>query len=127
METLNAIIRFFQTGGVFMYPIVVVFALGAAIATERYLYLSWMALTNRRVWNHLQPLLLEGEYQAAMEYAVRSKAAVSTILTHGLNRAKSARRRHEVEVGELGVQVGRGWGPVCGQAATWLEGVGGGG
>ena len=98
METINAIIRFFQSGGIFMYPIVVVFALGAAIATERYLYLSWMSLSNRRVWDHLQPLLQEGEYQAAMEYAVRSRAAVSTILTHGLNRAKSARRRHEVEM-----------------------------
>ena len=40
METLYAIVRFFQSGGVFMYPILLIFAVGLAIAVERYVYLT---------------------------------------------------------------------------------------
>jgi biopolymer transport protein ExbB len=40
MDFFTTIVRFFQEGGIFMYPIVVVLALGAAIALERYLFLT---------------------------------------------------------------------------------------
>ena len=36
MDMFNVIVRFFQEGGVFMYPIVIVLALGLAISIERY-------------------------------------------------------------------------------------------
>ena len=36
MDTLGAIVRFFQQGGAFMYPILFVFAFGVAIAIERW-------------------------------------------------------------------------------------------
>ena len=32
MDVLGAMVRFFQQGGAFMYPILIVFALGMAIA-----------------------------------------------------------------------------------------------
>ena len=35
MEIYNVIVGFFQNGGVFMIPIVIILALGAAIAIER--------------------------------------------------------------------------------------------
>ena len=35
MDIYSSIVNFFQDGGVFMYPIVIVFAFGAAIAVER--------------------------------------------------------------------------------------------
>ena len=40
MEAYSTIVQFFQEGGIFMIPIVAVFALGIAIAIERYIYLS---------------------------------------------------------------------------------------
>jgi hypothetical protein len=40
MDVYMAIVGFFQNGGVFMYPIVIVLALGAAVAIERWLFLS---------------------------------------------------------------------------------------
>ena len=43
MNTLGGIVRFFQEGGAFMYPILIVFALGAAIAVERWMYPHWQA------------------------------------------------------------------------------------
>ena len=37
MDSLYSIVEFFVTGGPFMYPILIVFAVGAAIAVERYI------------------------------------------------------------------------------------------
>ena len=40
MSIYSTIVQFFQEGGLFMYPIVIVFAMGLAIAIERYAYLT---------------------------------------------------------------------------------------
>ena len=40
MDSIYSIVGFFVTGGPFMYPILVVFAVGAAIAVERYITLT---------------------------------------------------------------------------------------
>ena len=46
MGIYSTIVNFFQEGGVFMYPIVIVFALGLAIALERWLYLTMTTVKN---------------------------------------------------------------------------------
>ncbi len=98
MEILYAVIRFFQEGGVFMYPIVVILAFGLAIAIERYFYLTYVRSSNRRMWNRLQPMLESGQFDQALEVAIGSKAAISNILGYGLNRLRSGRERDEVEL-----------------------------
>ncbi|NCF59110.1 MAG: MotA/TolQ/ExbB proton channel family protein, partial [Gammaproteobacteria bacterium] len=35
---MGTLVRFFQDGGAFMYPILFVFAFGVAIAIERWMY-----------------------------------------------------------------------------------------
>ena len=42
----KTIVDFFQDGGVFMYPIMIVLAIGTAIAIERYVYLSIIKRNN---------------------------------------------------------------------------------
>ena len=44
---LDTIVRFFQEGGPFMYPIAIVLALGLAITLERFFYLSAVRRRNR--------------------------------------------------------------------------------
>jgi len=97
MDVYSTIVRFFQSGGVFMYPIVVVLILGLAISIERYVYLTQAKLRNRMVWNQLMPLLMSGNYQQAVTAAKKSKTAMSRILTYGLARAKNASHRDDVE------------------------------
>ena len=97
MDTYSTIVQFFQEGGVFMYPIVLVFAVGVAIAIERYVYLSMSSANNRRVWKKLVPLLSAGNYKQATAICSKSKAAIGTILSYGLSRIKSARRRDDIE------------------------------
>jgi biopolymer transport protein ExbB len=98
MDIYSTFVQFFQSGGVFMYPIVVVLALGVAIAVERYIYLTAARATNQRVWKQVMPLLLDGKYGQAVAITEKSKSALSRILRYGLDRADSRTRRDDVEV-----------------------------
>jgi biopolymer transport protein ExbB/TolQ len=98
MEIYSQVVEFFQAGGLFMYPIVFVLALGLAIAIERYVYLTSARATNQRLWKKVMPLIMEGRYQQAADIAAKSKSALSRILRYGLDRADGARRRDDVEV-----------------------------
>ena len=98
MDIYSTFIQFFQSGGVFMYPIVVVLALGVAIAVERYIYLTAARATNQRVWKQVMPLLMDGKYGQAVAITEKSKSALSRILRYGLDRADNKTRRDDVEV-----------------------------
>jgi biopolymer transport protein ExbB len=97
MDTYSTIVRFFQEGGLFMYPILVVLALGLAIAIERWAYLTMTTAKNKQLWNKIAPQLKAGNFQGAMQAAGQSKAAIAQIMTYGLNRVRSARRREDIE------------------------------
>ena len=98
MQTYTMIVKFFQEGGFFMYPIALVLAVGAAIALERYIYLSRQVGTNRKMWEQLMPLLQGGKFQQAMSVAGKSEIAICKILNYGLGRLRSARRREDIEM-----------------------------
>mgnify|MGYP001825970141 FL=1 len=98
MDILNTVVSFFQSGGVFMYPIVLVLAVGIAIAIERYVYLTLVGAGNRRAWKRLMPLLESGKYDNARDYVLRSKTAMSRILGYGLNRARNSDSGEDVQM-----------------------------
>ncbi len=98
MNLYSTIIEFFQTGGLFMYPIALILALGLAIAIERYLYLTSARSKNQRLWKNVMPLVVAGNYQQAAALTEKSKCALSRILGYGLDRADGSRRRDDVEV-----------------------------
>jgi len=97
MELYSTIVRFFQDGGLFMYPIVMVFGLGLAIAIERWVYLTLSSANNRREWNKLVPILQSGNYSQAVAQLSKSKTAVGQVMLYGLNRIKNAKRRDDIE------------------------------
>jgi len=98
METYTTIVKFFQEGGFFMYPIALVMAVGVAVAVERYIYLSRATSTNRRMWDQLMPALQSGKFPQAMSITAKSEVAICKILNYGLMRVKSARRREDIEM-----------------------------
>ncbi len=97
MEVYSTIVSFFQQGGVFMYPIVIVLALGLAIAAERWLFLTVTTAKNKALWKKITPALKSGNFSAAAQIASKSKAAIALIMSYGLNRVRSARRREDIE------------------------------
>ena len=98
MDIFNDTVRFFQSGGIFMYPIVLVLALGVAIAIERYIYLTLVRARNRHAWKRVLPLLEGGNHENAREFALRSNAAMSRILGYGQNRARSSDSGEDVQM-----------------------------
>jgi biopolymer transport protein ExbB len=98
MDFIYSIIGFFASGGVFMYPILLVFAVGAAIAIERFITLSLITNKNASVWSTIQPLLNEGDFDKARDMAAKEESVMSRILNLGLARQGAVRRREDVEI-----------------------------
>ena len=97
MDVYTTTVKFFQEGGLFMYPIAIVLAVGAAIAIERWLYLTLTTAKNKALWNAVTPYLKAGNLAGAVQVTSKSHAAIGQIMTYGLNRVRSARRREDVE------------------------------
>jgi biopolymer transport protein ExbB len=97
MDMYSSVVRFFQDGGVFMYPIVLVLALGVAIAIERWLYLQTTDTRNRGAWKRVAPHLQSGNFPMAAQEAGNSKSALGSVLSYGFARIRSAGRRDDIE------------------------------
>jgi len=97
MSYYNTIVSFFQDGGIFMYPIMIVFALGVAIAIERWIYLTRATVTSKSLWQEVTPYIRAGKFNEAASLASKSKAAIATVLGYGLRRSVSASRRDDIE------------------------------
>ena len=98
MDVVHSVVLFFQTGGVFMYPILIVFSVGMAISLERFLKLSSVRRVNRRMWNQVHPILEEGDFDQARELIAEDNSTISKLLTMGLARQGSVRRRDDIEI-----------------------------
>ena len=98
MEFIFSVVGFFVTGGPFMYPILIVFAVGAAIAIERYVTLSLVTAKNQNVWSKLQPALVNGDFEKAREMTNKDDSAISQLLGMGLARQGAVRRREDIEI-----------------------------
>lgn len=98
MDVLYAIVKFFVSGGAFMYPILLVFAVATAIAIERYITLTDVRRRNETSWRKLQPALNEGEFEKARDLAAKDTSTVSRLLGTGLARQGAVRRREDVEI-----------------------------
>ncbi len=95
---MDAFIKFFQTGGVFMYPILIVFAFGIAISVERYLKLTMVRNANRGMWDKLHPVLAKGDFDTARKMTEENKSTVSRLLNTGLELQGAVRRRDDIEI-----------------------------
>jgi biopolymer transport protein ExbB len=98
MSGFYALVAFFQKGGMFMYPILLVFSVGMAIAVERWIQLSRIRNQNRKMWNLLHPMLAEGEFDKAREVVSNDKSTISQMLGMGLARQGAVRRREDIEI-----------------------------
>jgi biopolymer transport protein ExbB len=98
MEFVYSVVGFFVTGGPFMYPILLVFAVGAAVAVERYVTLTMVTAKNQSVWSEVQPVLMNGEFDKAREMTSKDDSSISQLLSMGLARQGAVRRREDVEI-----------------------------
>jgi len=98
MGFFSAIVRFFQMGGFFMFPILLVLAAGLAIAYERWVQLNRAREANKKTWDVLYPELVKGEFDKARELANKDKSGMAQMLGMGLARQGAVRRREDIEI-----------------------------
>ncbi len=98
MDFIYSLVGFFTTGGPFMYPILIVFAVGAAIAVERYVTLSMVTAQNQSLWNEIEPVLAEVDFEKARALTSSNDSTISKLLNMGLARQGLVRRREDVEL-----------------------------
>jgi biopolymer transport protein ExbB len=98
MNFFYSIVNFFASGGLFMYPILIVFAVGVAVAIERYITLAAVTKKNQAVWDKVQPLLAEGQFDEARELTNADESTISQVLNMGLSLQGAVRRREDIEI-----------------------------
>jgi biopolymer transport protein ExbB len=98
MDAIENIVGFFQTGGTFMYPILIIFGFGTAICIERYIKLSGIGTVNKKVWDKVHPLLDDGDFDTARDSIGEDKSTIASLLNMGLARQGSVRRRDDIEI-----------------------------
>jgi biopolymer transport protein ExbB len=81
-----------------MYPILIVFTVGIAIAIERYITLTQVRRSNDVMWSKLQPALAKGDFDKARDMTSKDDSTVSRLLAMGLARQGAVRRREDIEI-----------------------------
>ena len=94
----NSMLAFFTKGGMFMYPILLVFVIGLGIALERWFRLTRIRSVNRNMWNRLYPMLVKGEFEKVTAVVSKDKSTIAQMLGMGLARQGAVRRREDVEI-----------------------------
>lgn len=93
----NEVTRFFHEGGVFLYPIAVVLAIGLAISVERWLYLTREKVRNSKTFENFLHLLRTNDLEKMQLFTRDHTAPVSRIIGCGLDMMKVSRLRADIE------------------------------
>ena len=97
MNTLNTAIKFFQDCGFFIYPSLLIMALGVTIAIERFIFLTKARTQNRTIWTKVLPMLQKGQFKEVQGITAASDAAIGKIVNNGLLRMQSPGRREDYD------------------------------
>jgi biopolymer transport protein ExbB/TolQ len=94
---MDTIVRFFQEGGSFMFPISVVLAIGLAIALERYWFLGAAKRTNKKAFREIEPLLASSNFDRIIQVTQNSTAPIARVIGAGITRLGVSPRREDIE------------------------------
>jgi biopolymer transport protein ExbB/TolQ len=97
MSAFSTAVKFFQDSGMFIYPSILIMAVGVAIAIERFIFLNRARSENRKMWDRILPLLQGGKFQQVFSATSKSETAIGKIVTNGLSRLQDARRREDID------------------------------
>lgn len=97
MNAFQIAIKFIQDCGLFIYPSMLIAALGFGIAIERLMFLNRARSANRQLWGQVQPLLQAGQLKEVMGLASKSDAAIGKLVSNGLERLSTSRKREDID------------------------------
>jgi len=97
MDTFDTAIKFFRDCGLFIYPSLVIMALGVTIAIERFIFLGKAKAQNSKLWSEVLPMLQKGQFKEVLKLTSDADAAVGKIIYYGLVRMQSPGRREDYD------------------------------
>jgi biopolymer transport protein ExbB/TolQ len=97
MNAFSTVVKFFQDSGMFIYPSILIMAVGMAIAIERFMVLLRARSDNRKLWDQILPMLQNGKFKEVYGLTSKSDAAIGKIVTNGLQRMQSGHRREDLD------------------------------
>ena len=97
MHALDIVLNFFREGGIFLYPLALVWVVGLVIAFERFGFILRVGAGNKAMWSQVQPLLEAGKFREALSAVSNSDTALAHIMRYGITRIQTARRRDDIE------------------------------
>ena len=80
MSSFSTVVKFFQDCGLFIYPSILIMALGVSIAIERFIFLNRARSQNRKVWAQVLPMLQGGQFKEVQNVTAKSDAAIGKIV-----------------------------------------------
>jgi len=99
MNAFDTVVKFFHDSGLFIYPSLLIMALGLAVAIERFIFLNRARTENRQMWDKMLPLLQNGRVDKVQAVAAGSgDVAIGKIVTYGLERLRTPHRREDVDL-----------------------------
>ena len=97
MDFFSAIAKFFQDGGLFIYPIAIVLAIGVAITIERWRFLNREKARNLKAFDDFLPLLRTDDHDKMTLFTRDNDAPVSRMIGAGLDMMRVTKQRADVE------------------------------
>lgn len=97
MDFFTSIAKFFQDGGLFIYPIAIVLIIGVAITVERWRFLKSEKLRNLKAFDDFLPLLRTDDHDKMTLFTRDNDAPVSRMIGCGLDMMKVTKQRADVE------------------------------
>ena len=97
MDFFSSIAKFFQDGGLFIYPIALVLAIGVAITVERWRFLNSEKSRNLKAFDDFLPLLRTDDHDKMTLFTRDNDAPVSRMIGCGLDMMKVTKQRADVE------------------------------
>lgn len=97
IEIYSTVTAFLQEGGLFMYPIALVLAMGVAISLERWFFLNRERWRNLRAFNEFLPLLRTTDMDKMQLFSRENQAPVTRIIACGLDMMKVSKQRADIE------------------------------
>lgn len=97
MDFFSGIAKFFQDGGLFIYPIALVLAIGVAITIERWRFLNREKARNLKAFDDFLPLLRTDDHDKMTLFTRDNDAPVSRMIGCGLDMMRVTKQRADVE------------------------------
>ena len=97
MSFIDNALNFFQSGGVFMYPIALTFLLGCIIIIERYIFLLRTVESNRSDFDAILPLITKKNFEGANRYAQNANSFIASIVGTGLAQFNANAKKEDAQ------------------------------